>query len=76
MPWWHQVAVYRCWSRAVYRLVAWRQDLSEELMCYACGALGNLARDNDVCKSEIAEAGGIEALIALAQRHRDQGGQW
>lgn len=53
------VALCTGWSRG--------QDLSEELMCYACGALGNLARDNDVCKSEIAEAGGIEALTALAR---------
>ena len=52
------VALCTGWSRG--------QDLSEELMCYACGAL-NLARDNDVCKSEIAEAGGIEALTALAR---------
>jgi len=43
------------------------QHLSEELMTFACGALGNLARENAVCQAEIAAAGGIPALIALAR---------
>lgn len=53
------VALATGWSRG--------QNLSEELMAFACGALGNLARDNQVCQDEIAAAGGIPALIALAQ---------
>ena len=40
---------------------------SDELTMYACGALGNLARENRVCQDEIAAAGGISALIALAR---------
>ena len=47
------------WSRGA--------KLSEETMTYACGALGNLARENFVCQSEIAAAGGVAALIALAR---------
>ena len=53
------VALITGWSRG--------QNLSEELMTYACGALGNLARENFVCQDEIAAAGGIKALVALAR---------
>jgi hypothetical protein len=53
------VSLITGWSRGA--------KLSEETMMYACGALGNLARGNPVCQSEIAAAGGIEALVALAR---------
>jgi hypothetical protein len=42
-------------------------DLSDELLMYACGALGNLARESGDNQDAIAAAGGIPALIAIAR---------
>lgn len=42
------------------------EDASDELLKYACGAVGNLARDNEANQDALREAGAIPRLCALA----------
>lgn len=43
------------------------REVSEELLKYACGALGNLARESPENQEAIASAGGLQRLIGLAR---------
>lgn len=43
------------------------QDVSDEMLKYACGAIGNLARESEENQDAIAAAGGIPKLIAIVR---------